>query len=97
MSNSSSTTSIFIITQKVVNETDNIFYAKLPLFSETPEESVLNCYDNAPLRASFRALYSTSIGNRRCCFVCRRTPGLALPFGIEMIVRCHIRHFLIRG
>jgi len=66
-------------------------------FSETPEESVLNCYDNAPLRASFRALYSTSIGNRRCCFVCRRTPGIALPFGIEMIVRCHIRHFLIRG
>ena len=66
-------------------------------FSETPEESVLNCYDNAPLRASFRALYSTSIGNRRCCFVCRRTPGIALPFGIEMIVRCHIRYFLIRG
>lgn len=31
------------------------------------------------------------IGNRRSCFVCRRTPGTALPFGIEMIVRCHIR------
>ena len=37
------------------------------------------------------------IGNRRSCFVCRRTPGPALHFGIEMIVRCHIRHFLIRG
>ena len=60
MSNSSSTTSIFINAQKVVNETDNYLGAKLPFFSETPEESVLNCYDNAPLRASFRALYSTS-------------------------------------
>ena len=39
-----------------MNETDNYLGAKLPLFSETPEECVLNCYDNAPLRASFRAL-----------------------------------------
>jgi len=54
-----------------VNETDNYLGAKLPPFSETPEESVLNCYDNAPLRASFRALYTAlPIGNRRSCFVC---------------------------
>ena len=33
------------------------------------------------------------IGNLHSCFVCRRTPGPDLPFGIEMIVRCHIRHF----
>ena len=97
MSNSSSTTSIFINAQTVVNETDNYLDAKLPLFSETPEESVLNCYDNAPLRASFRAPCSTPASNRHSCFVCRRTPGPALPFGIKMIVCCHIRHFLIRG